>query len=1174
MSRTSSPSTRRRVRSALPPTGRLLLVLLALSAALAALAFVPRGVTGARPPADPRAKRDAAVFVPGSVLVRFRSDASAKAAGGVRALRADGRELAVRVERFEGSELVEGLRVARVAAEDTLAAVEAFNARPDVLYAEPSYVRRREGAPNDPQFVNQWAVRNGNTFSTDPDIEAEAAWDITTGSRSVVVGVVDEGIDINHPDLQANVWTNPGDAAGDGVDNDNNGFVDDANGWDFYHHDASVFDGAGQSGANATDAHGTHVAGIVGAVGNNNVGVAGVNWQVSLMSLKILPRECPPSNFECDPPAPSSVEVTIRAFQYAKAMRELYQSSGGARGANLRVLNNSYGGLGRSQAEEDAIRALGDAGILFVASAGNSQEDNDRLPHYPSNYNLPNLVAVAASERTGGIRWQGSNFGRTSVHLAAPGDQVLSTTPGDTYDYFSGTSMAAPHVTGVAALLCAKSPNVSLARLRAALLASGKSTHFWATATERRLHARAALDALDEQDTTPPGAPSSFRVSAASGRNVNLSWVAPGDDGVSGQAAFYEARFSDTEITTPAQFERARRLYVPAVPKPAFGSEDVLSPVPFRHASGFVALRAVDSAGNAGPIVSARATLNELEVDPYVVNAGSAAPLSTGGTALNLRADDEYKRNHPLPFTFPFYGLVFNSVNVSTNGVLYLSFGDHPPIFPDGSPADFIVAAELLNGRTAIAGAWDDLRTDRRAGDDVYVVQPDADRVIFRWQAVTVDFPLGGGQTRGENPVNFEIELRRDGTVVTRYGDGNQKMVPVVGLGGGAPDAYLVASHTNDSGLKDLTNAPAITFARRTANTTPRADVRLQMTGDRNPVPSGGRLTYTLTVSNQGATDAANVSVTSVLPATLRYVSCSVPPSSGMTCGGPAVGSTGTVTFNLGTISPAFPRTFSFTVDVSAPAGASVTGAANATTSTPETDATNNNASVSTDVTGGGSFGGVVDIAARERFTLALKSDGTVWGWGEADKGQVYDGSLDNFKILPVQVSGVSGATAVAAGNGFGLALRNDGTVWAWGDNSLGQLGSAEVPLGKRNQAVRVRGLSNVTAVAAGSAHGLALRSDGTVWSWGWNGVGELGLGDRDETAHVAPVRVRGLSNVLAVAAGNGTSMALKSDGTVWVWGGNFNGLVGQGPTVFFVGTPTQMPGLSNVIRIFAGYQN
>ncbi|HEY0172713.1 MAG TPA: S8 family peptidase, partial [Pyrinomonadaceae bacterium] len=396
-----SPSRRTRTSERTAPRRRRKITLLLLCLALAApaayvLALRAASASRQTPTANAPAPEKRRAFAPGEILVRFRGES--KSAAGEResaSLTAEGgRQIPVEFESPRGLEVVRGLRLARVRPEDTLAAVELLRARADVLYAEPNYVRRKFASPNDPSYPTQWALRNTGQSSgvAGADIDAEAAWNTTTGSGQVVVGVIDEGVDIDHPDLKPNVWTNPGETPGNGLDDDGSGYADDLHGWDFFHDDASVFDAAGPFPADETDAHGTHVAGIIGAAGNNGQGVSGVNWNVKLLPLKILGRDG-------ESAAPASVLETVRAYGYAGALRELYDASGGAKGANLRVLNNSYGGYGESRAERDAIRALGDLGILFVAAAGNEGRSNDLTPVYPASYNEPNVITVGSSTR-------------------------------------------------------------------------------------------------------------------------------------------------------------------------------------------------------------------------------------------------------------------------------------------------------------------------------------------------------------------------------------------------------------------------------------------------------------------------------------------------------------------------------------------------------------------------------------------------------------------------------------------------------------------------------------------------------------------------------------------------------------------------------------------------------
>ena len=324
--------------------------------------------------------------------------------------------------------------------------------------------------PNDPSFSTEWGLQNTGQYdgTAGIDIAATKAWDITTGSRSVVVAIIDSGIDLTHPDLVSNLWTNPGEVAGNGLDDDHNGFVDDIHGWDFIDNDGVPQDGLG---------HGTHVAGIIGATGNNGIGITGVNWQVSLMVLRVQ------NDFGI-----GSTSAVINALEYATKMRRDY-------GINVVVTNNSWEAAGGySSLLEDVIRRQGEAGITFVAAAGNHGTDSDVLPRYPGNYALPNVISVASLTPYGGLA-ASSDYGATTVDLAAPGTLIQSTWKGGGYGMLSGTSMAAPFVSGTVALLAAAKPGITVAEVRAAIL--GSTTPVAAlvgrTVTGGRLNARAAL---------------------------------------------------------------------------------------------------------------------------------------------------------------------------------------------------------------------------------------------------------------------------------------------------------------------------------------------------------------------------------------------------------------------------------------------------------------------------------------------------------------------------------------------------------------------------------------------------------------------------------------------------------------------------------------------------------
>jgi subtilisin family serine protease len=359
----------------------------------------------------------------GEVLVRFaRQPADAER----RAIEQD-------VDADQSEPVGPVLRRLRSRSLDVVALIASLRRRAIVQYAEPNYLWHATVAPNDPQFANLWALRNtgqtigGSTGVANADIHATSAWAIATGSRANVVTVIDTGIDYTHPDLAANVWSAPA------------SFSVTIGG-------QTIVCAAGTHGFNAItrtcdplddNNHGTHVSGTIGGAGNNALGVAGVNWTASIMGAKFL-----------DSSGSGSTADAVNAIEFAIQAKSAFASTGAA---NVRVLSNSWGGSGFSQALLDEVNRANGSGMLFVAAAGNSASSNDTTPFYPAGYAAPNVVAVAAVDNTDHLA-SFSNFG-SSVHLAAPGVFILSTTIGNTYQYFSGTSMATPHVSGSAALI-------------------------------------------------------------------------------------------------------------------------------------------------------------------------------------------------------------------------------------------------------------------------------------------------------------------------------------------------------------------------------------------------------------------------------------------------------------------------------------------------------------------------------------------------------------------------------------------------------------------------------------------------------------------------------------------------------------------------------------------------
>jgi subtilisin family serine protease len=728
--------------------------------------------------------------VPGEILVKFREGASLSGTDLTVALMGG-----TRLNRFRSG--VEHWRTGSgLTTEEALSGLRADRL---VDWAEPNYIVRASLVPDDPLHGELWGLRNTGQLGGVPgaDIEAEAAWDITVGSRDVLVGVIDTGIDYTHPDLAANIWTNPGEIPGNHVDDDFNGYVDDVHGWDFLNRDDDPMD---------DHDHGTHVAGTIGAVGNNAVGVAGVSWNVTLVALKILNAD-----------GYGSTAAAIEAVEYAAAM-------------GIDVTNNSWGGGGYSQALLEVIAAAGQGGSLFVAAAGNDSVNMDYQPSFPAAYTEPSIVSVAATDPVDGLAWF-SNYGPTSVDLGAPGDSILSTLPGSTYERFSGTSMAAPHVTGVAALLRAIRPGIPVAALKRALLDFTDLLPSLAgrTVTGGRLNAYRSLASLD---TVPPGPIQDLVLLEPTSNTLVISWTATGDDGHTGLAAAYDVRYA-TEPLDESNWDVAARA--PGTPEPGLpGSRETMELTGLPASTAWhVGVKAVDDAGNAGPLgstlmgttlgpptmsttpqdfslslftgeIATRAlTVSNIgtgtldwsipppdvggglsspgevmdlakgETDPRPGTGGDIGPDASGyrvlrsdepggpefawrdisGSGLPLEEldnDDEISAPIDLGFDFPYYGVRFNAVRVSTNGFLsFTSVGapyTNQPLPQPASPGNLL------------APFWDDLDLSR--GGSVYVARDDG--------AFMVQFdhvrPLSGA-----GDYTFQVTLNAAGEILFQY---------------------------------------------------------------------------------------------------------------------------------------------------------------------------------------------------------------------------------------------------------------------------------------------------------------------------------------------------------------------------------------------------------------------
>jgi subtilisin family serine protease len=637
-------------------------------------------------------------FLSGEVIVRLSDSGLSREA--IDALRASvGAELVSSTQKW-GFELWQFDGVA------TDVAIEQLHASGVADYAEyvqANYVltaadfEAEATIPTDPQFGSLWGLNNtGQSNGTvDADIDAPEAWDVSTGA-GVVVAVIDSGVDYNHPDLMNQMWINTGEIAGNGIDDDNNGFVDDYYGYDFANDDGDPWD---------DDSHGTHVAGTIAAQANNGTGVTGVAYNANIMALKFLDASGSGSTFDA-----------IRAVEYATLM-----------GAD--ITNNSWGGGGYSQALYDAIELSGQAGSLFVAAAGNGGADqigdnNDALPHYPSNYDLSNLISVAATDRNDNLT-SFSNFGATSVDLAAPGSSILSTVPGGGYAWFNGTSMATPHVSGVAALLLASEPGLTPEQVKDRILDSVDPLPGLSGITV----SGGRLNAANTLAPPQPGSISGTVWDDADSDGIQDA----GEVGLSGWTVFLDVNQNGSldggEATATTNGSGVYTFS--GVAPGSYQVQQVVQSGWTQTAPLFTGNYAYTDSNSGGP-------------------AYNWFDISGVGTQLTLT--DDSSATVSLPFAFDFFGQTETSVKISSNS--YLTFGT------DGSDYSNDAIPNVSDPDAIIAPFWDDLNPEN--GGNIYHYHDAANsRFIVEYDGIQ---PYSGSGN-----YTFQAILNADGSIQFQY---------------------------------------------------------------------------------------------------------------------------------------------------------------------------------------------------------------------------------------------------------------------------------------------------------------------------------------------------------------------------------------------------------------------
>ena len=642
-------------------------------------------------------------WVPGEVIVKFKP----------------GLKAAQKAAIIQGQQIQDfrsiGYEQWKIEGKSVEDAVYALEKDPNIEFAEPNYVLYAYDTPNDPSYGLLWGMNNtgqadgGGTAGTpDADIDAPEAWSVFHGSNAVTVAVIDTGIDYTHPDLAANAWTNPGEIAGNGIDDDANGYIDDIHGWDFANGDNDPMD---------DNDHGSHCSGTIGGVGNNGVGVAGVNWNVKIMGCKFLSAA-----------GSGSTAGAISCIQYATLM-------------GVDVMSNSWGGGPYDAALEAAIQAAYAADIFFIAAAGNSGVDTDASANYPSCYNVPNVIAVLATnnrdQRVNEAGWWASNYGATTVDIGAPGLYIYSTIRGGAYDSFSGTSMATPHVAGAMAMLRGRFPSITVDAGKNLLMTIGNDpvpALSGLCITGGRLN---LLKLIGDPDTVAPGAVTDLAVGAAASNWLTLDWTAPGDDGNVGTAMSYDIRYASAPIIDQAGWDAA--TLVTGEPNPAIaGTAQTMKVTGLTPSTTYYfAIRANDEYANRGDLSNSPAGTTMAPPTMAISPASLSASLPTGGTANQ-------------------------TLTISNTGVGVLDFSIPAPSFVIPAKGAASVKQheyiELAKGEA-----------DARIGDPVLNGAGGPDVFGYRWS----DSDAPGGPA-----VNF-IDISSVGTAVTLADDSNQGPFPL-----------------------------------------------------------------------------------------------------------------------------------------------------------------------------------------------------------------------------------------------------------------------------------------------------------------------------------------------------------------------------------------------------------
>jgi subtilisin family serine protease len=643
-------------------------------------------------PANSSIQNESTNFVKGQVLVKIAKDQTTNTIAKIKQK--------FDIKWVRSYELVEGLSLFQFDPDrDVMEIVKSLSKLANVIYAEPNYIYEilntdSHAIVNDPEYFKQWALKNiGQSGGLEgADINAELMWSHQTGSRDIVVGIIDTGIDYTHQDLIENLWNNPGEIPGNGQDDDQNGYIDDIHGVNAIKNNGNPMD---------DNVHGTHVAGIIGAAGNNNTGVVGVAQKILLTACKFLSSG-----------GSGNISDAIQCMEYFADLK-----SRSLNPVNIIATNNSWGGGGHSQSMFDAIKAHQQLGILFIAAAGNERRNNDTSNSYPANYDINNVISVAATDHNDHLA-SFSNYGKKTVHVAAPGVKILSTVLNHKYGELSGTSMAAPHVTGLAAIIASQFRHLSYQGIKNLILTGGEQIDSTLNTTISGRRIRGADDngmgslTCNNQLLTVRKSPASnthrirveqpFFLSALhincanAGGAITLHQNSDGDivlkdNGEDGDITANDGIYSLSWIPQKTGVYQLK-----------FTDNDIVNITVYDH-SNFAPYRADDKI-------------------PFEY-------ITIGGTRLNANDDTMHHIQSPFPIIFGGSPNGFLDLFISSNGTISFTDRNQPGFHNQKLPT--------MDVDTLVAPYWDDLTTINGTSDiyvEVIGSAPDRKLIVEWWR--------------------------------------------------------------------------------------------------------------------------------------------------------------------------------------------------------------------------------------------------------------------------------------------------------------------------------------------------------------------------------------------------------------------------------------------------------